>query len=669
MKNKINMHSIKAKMICYISAIVLVVSAGLGFSSYMLISSTIHASTNESLDKIAQQASNAVSARISDKISTIHALSSNDLFKDMKNNIATIDESFTARAKMIGYTDIFMADKDGNATISGKPYNIADRDYFKKAISGTDNMSDPVVSKTDKSLQICIAVPIKVNDETVGVLVATMDGNFLSNSIADVTYGKTGNAFMINGKGTIIAHSDKNLVLTQDNAMQNAKADSSFADLAALEVKMTAGQNGVGQYTYKGVTKYMGYHQIPGTDWSIGLAAPESEVFSSVSVLGMTLLLLAFLFLALSIFAAYMIARTISDPIKAASTYADGFLAKGDFTKELGEKFLNRRDEVGILAQAFQDTKDNLNKALSNINAASEQVAAGSKQVSDSSTALSQGATEQASSIEQLTASIEEIAAQTKHNAESAKEANTLAESTKDHADMGSVSMKEMLHAMDDIEDSSANIAKIIKTIDDIAFQTNILALNAAVEAARAGQYGKGFAVVAEEVRNLAAKSAAASKETTVMIENSIKKVGAGTKIAQETSEALNSIVHEVDKVSRLVNEIAVASNEQSSGIAQINQGIMQVSSVVQANSATSEETASSSEELSGQAELLKDEVAKFKLAKEDSHVPSYKGIDHTNLIAFNTIDNALVGQGIGTEGHSVSMKKISLSDNDFGKY
>jgi len=354
--------------------------------------------------------------------------------------------------------------------------------------------------------------------------------------------------------------------------------------------------------------------------------------------------------------------------MKAATNYGE-LLAKGDFTRELTEEYTGRKDEVGALSLAFFDMRENLNGIMSNIKQASEQVASGSKQVSDSSSALSQGATEQASSIEELTASIEEIAAQTKQNAVNAKEANSLAESTKENADKGNASMQEMLRAMGDIEDSSANIAKIIKTIDDIAFQTNILALNAAVEAARAGQYGKGFAVVAEEVRSLAAKSASASKETTVMIENSIKKVGAGTKIAKETSEALDAIVQQVDKVSNLVNEIAVASNEQASGIAQINQGVMQVSSVVQANSATSEETAASSEELSGQAELLKEQVRMFKLANDSSNVPSYKGIDHSNSNAVKVSQPASKGQGIDKEGHIVGAKKISLSDNDFGKY
>lgn len=472
--------------------------------------------------------------------------------------------------------------------------------------------------------------------------------------------------------------------LMKANKVDEAKA-LIFGDVAA-----------VGSELQDAFTALSDYNTTAGeerADSNVALARQATSIMLAVILAGIILAVLLGLY----------ISNIISRPIKNMVHAADS-LALGDVNVAVN---VDTRDEIGNLGKSFQKMIENIraqaliaeqiadgnltvdvpirsdkdllgkklaelveknNEILTEIAAAAEQVAVGSKQVSDTSIVLSQGATEQASSIEELTASLEEISSQTQLNADNAGQANKLADEAKTDAAQGNVHMQEMLKAMEEINESSANISKIIKVIDDIAFQTNILALNAAVEAARAGQHGKGFAVVAEEVRNLAARSADAAKETTDMIEGSIKKAEYGTRIAKDTASALGKIVEEIEKVATLVNDIATASNEQAVGISQINQGIMQVSDVVQHNSATSEESAAASEELSGQASLLKEMVSKYKFKKK-SYVKSEKINPEVLRMLDNMAENSKTNPTVKKEETAPAKKTINLSDNEFGKY
>jgi methyl-accepting chemotaxis protein len=604
-------------------------------------------------------ASKAYSQNVQSKIyqytMSMRQISTNDTITANSQFAVNIFTTKKNLAEQHGFVSIHTADATGKTDVDG--LNVKDEEFFKQAMNGKVYISSPMKSKTSSDLVLYAAAKVNNTSTFDGIVFADISADTFSSMVDNATIGSTGYSFITDKNGTIIAHKDRSYVEKSVNYIETAKKDGAYAEIASVVKDMVAGKSGVRTITLDGQKQYIQYVPIADTDGlSIAVAAKTDEMMrqfrtSIFLTIGITLL-----FIIVSLLIAFKISGHIANPITGLVNRIQ-LLSEGDLHSTV--PMLETKDEIGVLSKSFAGTVDtlngyiseisfilnslangdctvetqldykgdfaeintalnkiilNLSDMFSDINNSAIQVATGAEQVSSSSQALSQGATEQASSIEQLSASITEIAQKVNKNAANAEAANQLSREASSQVMHGNEQMEQMVTAMSEISQSSSQIGKIIKTIEDIAFQTNILALNAAVEAARAGEAGKGFAVVADEVRNLAGKSAQAAKSTTSLIEGSIRSVENGKIIADETAESIHAAIESVKKVSNLISEISVASNEQAKSINQITRGVDQISAVVQTNSATSEQSAATSEELSNQAKKLKNMMSRFKL-------------------------------------------------------
>lgn len=644
--------TLKSQMRLFILAIILIITiANLIIGISISYKGIIHMAERD-LSSTGQAVSIALREHLTQMKLNIEASSRGESLHAVNPN--TLNLYLENQCSLYGYKDLTLLNSTGQVISSTSPGTVtdySDKYYVQRALN-----KETVVSTTeydgDHRLIIRLTAP-----NGGYVLMATYDGSILSDLIKDIHMGKTGNVFLLDNTGTMIANVRSELVQNRQNFIDFAKTQNAYKSAAKVYSTMVTGASGLGRYEYGGVKRICYYGPVPGSDgWSFGAVAPINELTSAIRNVALFMVIAAALFILAGIIASIRFAGAIADPVRAI-TKRMGLLSKGDLSSGVPE--ISSKNEVGVLAEEIKNSITSLNlyvheigrvmkelssgslnsgftvefrgdfqeisrsvsqtmkmlsSTISSINDSAAHVASGSDQVAAGAQNLSQGATEQAATLEELSSSVSHISQQI---SSTSVEMETISQKAIDMGrsmELGNEQMNTMVLSMNNIREKSRQIEHINKVIEDIAFQTNILALNAAVEAARAGAAGKGFAVVADEVRNLAGKSSAAARDTTVLVNDAISCVEEGSATANEAGRSLSAMMSEAQDIIHSIHEASHTLKAQSASVTQVNTGIEQISSVVQNNSATAEESAATSSELSRQAEALKKLIHTFRL-------------------------------------------------------
>ncbi len=657
--------TVKGKLLGRILSVVVIGIVAIGMlGSYLNFHGT-QATLETTLSELALQTSVRVENRLSRYVAIVKEIGMDPRMGDAFT-VAEKLELLQRRADTYGFSERGYIDKDGwgYETLDDVIDYRTDHCYIK-GMGNEEFVFGPQDVGGRPIIYFC--APIKqggYNDgEITGVVYFGIESSMLHDIIDEIHVGQSGRTYIMDENGTYIACMNQKYVDEGMNNVNHTHKDNAEFDccseLEAQAISMTDPDGTVfGQVSGGGVERYLAYSLIGGTDgWVIGVTTEVNEWMGETTFAIVITILVGLVVIAAAIVICIVTANGIANPIRKTVDVMNA-VASGNLDVSVKH---TSDDETGQLAASINSTINSLNGYVGEISRLCEQLAVGdfnihrqiefngdfvsiiealnslayglsdtmqqidvsaahvnqgAAQISNGASSLASGTSEQASSIQELASIILTLKDKVDINAKNAEEANQKANQTGEKMSLSNKHMQEMVVAMNNISDKSNEISKIIKAIEDIAFQTNILALNAAVEAARAGAAGKGFAVVADEVRSLASKSAEAATDTTKLIQQTIEAVESGSHIVEEAAEALNSSVDVTNQTIKLINEIWTASTEQAAMIEQVNTGVDQISSVVQTNSATAEQSAASSEELNGQATALQNLTSKFVLKK-----------------------------------------------------